>query len=271
MAEEAVRVQNRCVAQALTSKGLVLGIDDFAIRKGHCYNTGLHDLRGGTFLEVIPGRTIKELTTFTTENPIWKALQPIAVVMDLAKSYHTFIQETYPQAIRIADRFHVNRYVTETLQAARKQVAPQEKTDLKQHFRILGKRQDTLSAKEARILIRLLSYDPLLRQIYEWKEAFIVWYDCSPTYAMAQKGYERWLAQGVAIGHPLVDACLKTMTNWREEICNYHQLCFTDAAVEGKNNKIKALQRRHYFTRNMAHYKHHILLECNEEWIQYGS
>lgn len=89
------------------------------------------------------------------------------------------------------------------------------------------------------ILNRLLGYAKLLRQVYEWKEAFIVWYDCSPTYVIAQKNYERWLAQGKAINRLIVDACLKTMHNWQEEICNYHQLRFTNAAVEGKNNKIK--------------------------------
>jgi len=64
---------------------------------------------------------------------------------------------------------------------------------------------------------------------------------------------------------------LQTMHNWQDEICNYHQLRFTNAAVEGKNNLIKALQRRHFFTRNPQHYKETILLECHAEWIEYGS
>ncbi|WP_157047726.1 transposase [Cellulosilyticum ruminicola] len=33
-------------------------------------------------------------------------------------------------------------------------------------------------------------------------------------------------------------------------MANYHQCRFTNVAVEGKNNKIKALQRRSYFLRN---------------------
>lgn len=81
-----------------------------------------------------------------------------------------------------------------------------------------------------------------------------------------KKSYERWLAQGKEIGHPIVEAFLKRMHNWQKEICNYHQLYFTNAAVEGKNNKIKTLQRRHYFTRSPECYKQHNLLECNEEW-----
>ena len=119
MTAESARVQSRCAEQAKVRTDLVLGIDDFAIRKGHRYNTGLHDLRGGTFLDVIPGRTIVELQEYYQAQPIWQTLNPVAVVMDLAQSYHTFIKEMYPNAIRIADHFHVNRYVTDALQTMR--------------------------------------------------------------------------------------------------------------------------------------------------------
>jgi transposase len=272
---EAARIQETCQSQALTHDKLVLGIDDFAIRKGHTYNTGLHDLRNGTFLDIIPGRTIEELQDYFNTQPTLLLLNPVAIVMDLAKAYHTFAKTMYPSAIRIADRYHVNRYVAEALQTVRKSVQKElpsrAKKELKKHFRILGKRNDQLTRKEQTILHRLLSYNPLLQQIYDWKEAFIEWYDCSATYDLAKKGFVRWLNAGNSIDHPAVQACLSTMRNWQEEICNYHQLRFTNAAVEGKNNLIKSLQRRHFFTRNPQHYKDTILIECNAEWIQYDS
>lgn len=271
MESESAHVQATCKEKAVESHQLVLGIDDFAIRKGHTYNTGLHDLRGGTFLDVIPGRTLAELRSYYQENPLWAELQPAAVVMDLAKGYHTFIQEVYPSAIRIADRFHVNRYVTEALQLVRKQVQkdlpPRARQQLKQNHRLLGKRNDQLSDKEAGFVNQFLQYSEVLRAVYEWKEAFITWYDCSASHALAEMGFVRWLNQGEQMEHHAVKECLKTMKNWQEEICNYHHLRFTNAAVEGRNNKIKALQRRHYFTRNPKHYKQRILLECNEELL----
>lgn len=201
----------------------------------------------------------------------WKELQPVAVVMDLAKGYHTFINEIYPSAIRIADCFHVNRYVTEALQVVRKQVQkellPRARQQLKRHFRLLGKRADQLTDKETELINQFLQYSDVLRAVYEWKEAFITWYDCSSNHTLAVKGFVRWIKQGEQINSSAVQSCLKTMKNWQEEICNYHHLRFTNAAVEGRNNKIKALQRRHYFIRNPQHYKQRILLECNEELI----
>ncbi|HEY4549327.1 MAG TPA: ISL3 family transposase [Bacillus sp. (in: firmicutes)] len=271
MERESAQVQAVCKEKAEESSQLVLGIDDFAIRKGHTYNTGLHDLRGGTFLDVIPGRKLEELRAYYQENPLWADLQPTAVVMDLAKGYHTFIKEVYPSATRIADRFHVNRYVTEALQLVRKEVqkdlTPRARQQLKQNHRLLGKRNDQLSDKEVGLVNPFLQYSEVLRAVYEWKEAFITWYDCSASHALAEVGFARWLDQGEQIEHPAIKECLKTMKNWQKEICNYHHLRFTNATVEGRNNKIKALQRRHYFTRNPKHYKQRILLECNEELL----
>lgn len=36
-------------------------MDDFAIRKGHTYNTGIHDLKNNTLLDIALGRTFEEL------------------------------------------------------------------------------------------------------------------------------------------------------------------------------------------------------------------
>lgn len=40
--------------EAQEANDLVLGIDDFAIKKGHTYNTGIHNLKGETMLDLLP-------------------------------------------------------------------------------------------------------------------------------------------------------------------------------------------------------------------------
>lgn len=110
---------------------MVLGVDNFSIRKGHTYNMGLHDLKGGTFWDVIPDRTLEELRDYYRKYPELFDMETVAVVADLARFYHTFIQEVFPHAIRIADRFHVNRYVTEALQNVHEEV--QKRPSLKKN------------------------------------------------------------------------------------------------------------------------------------------
>ena len=151
---------------------LVLRIDDFTIRKCHTYNTGLHDLRGGTILDVIPGRRLEELRKYYQENPQWADLQPIAAVMDLAKGYHTFIKEVYPSAIRIANRFHVNRYVKEALSCSKtgpERPFPTCTPTITRIYRLQGKRADQLTEKEVALVNQFLQYSDVLSAVYKWK------------------------------------------------------------------------------------------------------
>jgi transposase len=264
---ECERIYAQVWEEAKGMEDLVLGVDDFAIKKGHTYNTGIHNLKGETMLDLLPGRKLEELRTYAQEHPDFLLLNPKAVVMDLAQAYHTWIGECFPNAIRIADRFHVHGYVIESVQEVRKTVqhtlSPRAKAYLKANHRLLNPPAESLSDESRKQLETLLSYSPLLRSVWEWKEAFTTWYDCSPSFAVAQRGFDRWCEQGDRIDHPAVRSTLKTMRNWKEEIVNYHQCRWTNATVEGRHNRIKAFQRRHYFTRNRSRYKAGILIECN--------
>lgn len=104
-------------------------------------------------------------------------LQPIAVVMDLAKSYHNFAKEAFPNAIRIADRFHVNRYITEDLHTIRKRltktIPSQQAKQLKRSKKLLGKGHDSLTLREEEILLEILKISDELSQGYYFKESLI--------------------------------------------------------------------------------------------------
>lgn len=264
---EGERLSEQAWTQAKKSSGLVLGVDDFAIKKGHTYNTGIHDLKGETMLDLLPGRKLEDLRTYAQQHPDFLQLAPKAVVMDLAQAYHTWISECFPTAIRIADRFHVHGYVIEAVQDVRKAVqstlAPRAKALLKAHHRLLNPPADSLSAESKNKLEQLLGYSDILRSSWEWKEAFTTWYDHSPSVEVAITGFSRWCNQGDQIGHEAVKNALKTMRNWKDEIINYHHCRWTNATVEGRHNRIKAFQRRHYFIRNLDRYKAGILIECN--------
>lgn len=264
---ESKRLVDQAWREAHDTAGLVLGIDDFAIKKGHTYNTGIHNLRGETMLDLLAGRKLEDLRAYACQHPAFLSLKPKAVVMDLAQAYHTWINECFPSAIRIADRFHVHSYVIESVQEVRKSVqrtlSSRAKAILKSHHRLLNPPVDHLPEKSQSQLEKLLAYSPLLRSVWEWKEAFSQWYDCSADVSVARLGFTRWLEQSEKIDHDAVRNTLKTMRNWQDEIVNYHRCRWTNATVEGRHNRIKAYQRRHYFTRNRECYKAGILIECN--------
>lgn len=265
---ESERLQENVWQDADCTTNLVLGIDDFAIRKGHTYNTGIHNLRGETLLDILPGRKLEALRAYASQHPAFLSLRPKAVVMDLAPYYHTWVEECFPEALRIADRFHVHRYVVEAVQTVRKTVqgtlSPRAKVMLKTNHRLLNPQKASLTDEKQQELNEILRYSSLLQRVYDWKEAFGEWYDQSPDVKTAEIRMDHWLEEGERIQHPAVDASLKTIRNWRQEILNYHRCRWTNATVEGRNNRMKAFQRRHYFTRNRDRYVQGLLVECNQ-------
>lgn len=200
---ESERLCKQAWCEAQGASDLVLGIDDFATKKGHTYNTGIHNLRGETMLDLLAGRKLEDLRAYARQHPDFLELSPKAVVMDLAQAYHTRIRECFPSAIRIADRFHVHGYVIGSVQEVRKSVqhslSPRAKAILKSHHRLLNPPVDTLPEKSKAQLEILLAYSPLLHSVWEWKEAFSQWYDCSSNVCIARLGFTRWLELGEKI------------------------------------------------------------------------
>ena len=263
-------IQRKVIAAAQGSTRLILGIDDFAIRKGHTYNTGFHDLRNGNLLTLVMGRTYQTLIQNQVLMKQLKELKPYAVVMDLARSYHKFVAEVFPDAIRIADRFHVNRYLTDALQAVRRRISlsltPESRKYLKRNKNLIGKRYDSLSEKEERKLGKLLSYSKELTEVYAIKESLINWYELSDE-TNSYRRLIQWIARAKALNIPELTEALKPFENWTEEISNYHKCRYTNGSVEGQNNQIKTLIRRSYFLPNRMIYENRILLECNERFF----
>jgi transposase len=90
----------------------VLGVDDFALRRNHHYGTLVVDLERHRLLDLWPERTAASLVTWLEE----RQHPPELVCRDRGGAYADGARQAAPNALQVADRFHLARNAGEVLE-----------------------------------------------------------------------------------------------------------------------------------------------------------
>src|SRR5207248_3566473 len=97
----------------------VLGIDDFALRKGRVYGTILVDLERRRPIDLLPERTAETIATWLRDHP------GVAIIArDRAQDYARGAAEGAPEATQVADRFHLLCNLHEVLTRSLQRITP---------------------------------------------------------------------------------------------------------------------------------------------------
>lgn len=97
----------------------VLGVDDFALRKGEHYGTILVDLQRSCPVDLLPDREKATLAAWLKVHP---GVQVVS--RDRASAYTEAVREAAPKAIQVADRFHLSQNLGETLERMMRRFYP---------------------------------------------------------------------------------------------------------------------------------------------------
>lgn len=107
----------------------VIGVDDWAKRKGQAYGTLVVDLERHCVLDLLPDREAETLATWLRAYP---TIQVVA--RDRSLQYAQGITQGAPQAIQVADRWHLLKNLTEMLERALRELLPK----LRKRMRVSG-------------------------------------------------------------------------------------------------------------------------------------
>jgi transposase len=80
----------------------VLGVDDFALRRGQVYATVLINAETGHRVDVLPGRTAEALEAWLREHPGAEV-----VCRDGSGAYAEAVRQALPGAVQVGDRWHL--------------------------------------------------------------------------------------------------------------------------------------------------------------------
>ncbi len=180
-------------------------------------------------------------------------------VIDMSDTYKSFIKDYFPNAQITADKFHVLRLITPSINRRRKEITGDKRSNPVR--RLLLRNYKSLAPHERSALLTWLDHFPVLKELYSFKEQLHAFYRIN--------GFER---AKIALTHltdamaastlPEVKTLRTTLMRWRNEILNYFKFKLTNARTEGYNNVAKVIKRRSYGFRNFQNYRLRLLNAC---------
>jgi transposase len=108
-----LRQLRRRIPPCTVSAPRVLGIDDWAWKKRHRYGTILCDLEAGKVIDLLPDRESETVAAWLREHPGTQIIS-----RDRASAYAEAARRAAPEAVQIADRWHLLSNLSDALRTA---------------------------------------------------------------------------------------------------------------------------------------------------------
>lgn len=240
-----------------------IAIDEFkGNADGEKFQCNLSDPVKHKIIDILPNRDSEDLCKHFLEYTYDERAKVKKVVMDLSTLFRSVAKQLFPEAKIIADKFHVIRVVTNSLENVRKRIQKEfhdtKRKWFKRSRRLLLKQEYKLTDEDKIELNRMLNSSPELEKAWILKERFYEIFR-KETRTEAKRELRDWLLLANQLSVPEFQHCITTFTNWSTEIANIVGENISNGFIEGSNNKIKVLKRISFGVQNFRRFRNRIL------------
>jgi len=232
-------------------------IDEFSHRKGRGkFATVICDVDNGILIEVIDSHKQQEIIEALKQWSLERREAVVEVSVDMWGGFTKVIQEIFPNARIVYDRFHIMKILNEELNKIRGKYKNElSKLNIKNIKYLLMKNGEDLTENERKLLEAILKCSSRLKNAYLLKEELRQIFETHQTPEEAKKQIEAWLVKASKFYTGFID----TVKNHIDGICNYFYNRLTSGVMEGINNKIKLIKRQAYGFTNFDHLRIRLL------------
>lgn len=245
--------------------GTTIGIDEHAFRRNkkrgyRDFATIFVEYTHKRVREIVLGRSPAELLADDRLLSIPGRENVKNVIIDLSKNYRKLASELFPNARIIADRFHVIRLFNNILNNYRRLATGDvRKNPIR---KLLLKKSSDLEPYVRRILARWLEENPLVKEVYYFKEWMHRFYRIKGM-KHARSALIKMTDMMAKSSVPEIRSLRQTLHSWREEILQFFENGLTNGRTEGFNRVAKLIQRNAYGFRNFENYRKRLIYKTS--------
>ena len=238
----------------------VLGIDEHFFSRKKGYASTLVDLKNHKVFDVTLGRWAASLHAYLKRLPGKEKVR--VIVMDLSETYRRIAQQHFPNAMIVADRFHVIRLVNQHFLKLWQQHDPDGRRN-RGLLSLMRRHHWRLTALQKENLHRYLAQMPVLRALYFAKQqlnGFLALKSLNAT--RARKMLPKFLRLIRQFEQSPAKALAATLLSWLEPIVRMWRFTKSNGITEGFHTKMEMLSRRAFGFRNFENYRMRVLAQC---------
>jgi transposase len=242
----------------------ILGIDEHFFSRRRGFATTLCDLKHHTVYDVVLGRSASSLEDYFLS---LKGKELVRVVcMDLAAHYRSLVRKHFPNALIVADRFHVIRLINHHFLGCWRDLDGVGSKN-RGLLSLMRRHRHNLSQDQSEKLTAYLSQHPALEVIYRFKQRLC--------YLLLKKHRTRKQCQALIprllrsiyqlqhVGLAQLVQLGQTLQSWSQEIVAMWRFTRNNGITEGFHTKMEVLQRQAYGFRNFQNYRLRVKVMCS--------